>query len=168
MARFLYHGFSRTHRRIHRLILAIFFTFGLLSGVFLFLRADNSFLFLMYRAASCRVSIIGLAATLYLPFLFSAFAVSFRRPSLLRVFAFLKALCFSYIGMGILTAYGSSGWLALPLLMFSDICSLPILWVYWLRQLGPGRAREEFHFLIWLSVIGSLDYFIISPFMASL
>lgn len=168
MARLLYHDFQQFRRRMYWLPLAIFYVFGLLNGGYLFLRADESFVSMMYRAASCRVSIAGLAAVIFLPFLFSAFAVSLRRPWLLWLVVYGKALCFAYVALGILAAYGRGGWLALPLLMFSDVFTIPVLWVYWLRSSASEGSRLVPICWMWLMFIGSLDYFIISPFVASL
>lgn len=168
MARFLHHDFQRIRRRTNWLSLAFFFVLGLFSGGYLFLRADDSFAFLMCRALSGRVSIVGLASVSVLPFLFSAFAVSLYLPRLFRVVAYCKALTFSYVALGIWAAYGSGAWLAHLLLMFSDICTIPLLWLYWLRHSeAPGRDGDGCY-LITLIFIGSLDYFIVSPFAAAL
>lgn len=169
MARLLYHDFQRFCRRMNWFPLAFFFVLGLFSGGYLFLRADDSLTSLMGRALSCRVSIVSLASVLFLPFLFSAFAVYVSRPGLFRLIAYCKALSLSYVSLGVLEAFGHGGWLALPLLMFSDLCALPLLWLYWLRHLEPGpRGNGNLRFAIWLLFAGSVDYFIVSPFVASL
>ncbi len=168
MARFLHHVFQHTHRRMYRFPIALCFTFGLLVGGFLFRRADISFLHMMYRAMTSRVTIVGLAAVSFLPFLISAFAVSFRRFRLLPLIAFVKALLFSYVMLGIMAAYGNGSWLACLLLMFSDILSLPVLLLYWLRQSREAEQSQDLLFLSLLIFIGSMDNFIVSPIAASL
>lgn len=115
-----------------------------------------------------RVTIVGLAAVSFLPFLISAFAVSFRRFRLLPLIAFFKALLFSYVSLGIMAAYGDGGWLSCLLLMFTDVLSLPVLLLYWLRQSRETTQSQDLLFLSLLVLIGSMDYFIISPIAASL
>ena len=168
MARFLYHDFQLDHRRIYWLPLAFFFQLGLICGGYLFLCTEDSFLSVTRLALGSRVTVVGLAGVLLLPFLLSAFAVSLRHIWLLYPVAFWKALCFSFVSLCILVAFGSGGWLALPLILFSDLLSFPALWLFWLRGLrGDGRLGVG-SMVVWLGAVGCLDYCIISPFAASL
>ena len=163
LARFLHHDFQRTARRMDRGALAFFWMLGLLAGGWLFSSPDNSVSSLMSLALFRQASIVGLVGVLLLPFLITAFAVLLRWQWLLRTAVFCKALSFSCVALGILYFFGEGGWLAFPLLMFSSVCSLPVLWMYWLR---PGDGEWGYGAL--LILIGSLDYFIISPFAAAL
>ncbi len=142
---------------------------GLVSGSFFSVSAGNSFLLTMRAAASSHVSIFGLLASILLPLLFSAFAVYISQPWLLVPIAFGKAFFFSYLALAVLSAFGSAGWLIRWLLMFSDSLSLPVLWWYWLRAVSGRRkfADTAAAFLAAL-VIGSVDFYMISPVLANL
>ena len=170
MARFLRHDHHPTYRRTYRLILAFFWLLGLLSGGYLFHRADDSFVSMMCSAVDRRVSIVGLASVIFLPFLFSAFAVYLRHPRLLWLVAFGKALCFSYTALAVLSGYGCAAWLALPLLMFSDIGSIPLLWLFWLgsREGSDAPTGRTIRLFFAAGCIGCVDYFIVSPFLCGL
>ena len=166
MARFLYHDFHRTYCRIKWLPLA--FLGGILSGVYLFQRADGYFSLMMCRALSCRVSIVSLAAAYLLPFLFSAFAVYFHQTWLFGIVAYCKALSFSCVALGIGAAFGDGAWLACILLLFCDICTIPFLWFYWIRPLRAPGSFEGYSFWMMLIMLAGLDYFVIAPFAAAL
>lgn len=70
-----------------------------------------------------------------------------------------------------MSAYGSAGWLVRWLLMFSDILTLPLLCLFWLRAFSHERS-QSLCFAAAVGVIavfiGSLDYTVVSPFAAML
>lgn len=125
----------------------------------------------MMRAAACAcVSITGLLAAIILPFLLSALAVYLQSLRLLPLIAFGKAFLVSFLGLSLLEAFGSAGQLVRWLLMFSDCCSLPLLFWYWLRHIsGPGRLTWSGTALVLLValLIGGFDYCVVSPFLAA-
>lgn len=162
MARFLYSNFFFSGRRIRSVFLAVFWMLGLFFGFRMFLRADAAFLSLMCRVRCHRVSIIGMAGVLFLPFLLSAFAVSLRQHWLLPVIAFVRAACLAFIALGIVNVY-PGGWLAVLLLQFGSLVGDVILWVFWLR---PGSSNG-IYFLA-LAAIGCVDCFFLSPFLVGL
>ena len=170
MARFLHQVFQPSHRRMYWLPLAFFFLLGLFTGGWIFLQTDPSYTSLMCLAMRSRVSIVGLAGVLLLPFLFSTFAVSLGWPRLLFLIAYGKACTFSCVALCVLTAYGTGGWLAFPLLLFSDVCILPCLWLFWVCHLGGQRCSWQSlaSYMIAAAAVGSVDYYIISPFLACL
>lgn len=107
----------------------------------------------------------------FLPFLFSAFAAYFSRPKLMLLICFWKALCFGFCGFGISIAYGQCSWLMRMLLMFSDLCSLPILLCYWSRYAWGNRRPDwcgNVSVLSLLLIITTIDYCFISPFTVRL
>ena len=117
------------------------------------------------------VSIVGLFCAACFPFLFSAFAVYMGLRWLLYPVCFGKAFVFSLISSAIWMHFGSSGWLAWLLIMFSDVISLPLLYRYWLRHISGFREFSVAEVLLSVScflVIGSVDYCCISPFLAIL
>lgn len=171
MARFLVHDFSAQKRREGRWLLAFGWALGLICGYCLFLHTDDPVLSLMRTAVKCRVSISGLVNVTLIPFLISAMAVSLSRPRLLALVAWGKAFSFAFVSLCTLRAFGGGGWLAWPLVMFSDICVMPVLWLYWLRHISGGRGfslRELVPYLLAAGLIGVADHLFISPFLAGL
>lgn len=151
-------------------VLACAYFIGLFSGVLISMSASDALVSTMRAAVFGRVSIFGLLSTILLPLLFSAFAVYISRPVLLIPIAFFKAFLFSFLGMGILAAFGSAGWLVRCLLMFSDILTMPLLWWYWIRSSSNQGTCQRSSLVCAAAVclIGSLDYCVISPFLANL
>lgn len=151
-------------------ILASSFFLGHLLGVWFSSGAGNTFYATMRAAVSGRVSIIGLLAAMVLPFLFSAFAVYIKQPILLVPIAFAEAFLFSWLGYGIYTACGSAGWLVVILVMFGQLCALPLLYWYWQYHIGGLRFELPRFCLILtvLVVISFIDYYLIAPFLANI
>lgn len=167
------HSFFRLPVFWHRhcaLVLASSFLLGHLLGVWFSGIASEHYLSAMRAVVSSRVSIIGLLSSMVLPFLFSAFAVYLQQPVLLIPIAFMKAFLFSYLGYGLYTAWGSAAWLVTGLTMFGSLCSMPVLYWYWLRHMG-GRRFEILPFCLILGIlvmIGMMDYCLIVPFLANI
>ena len=152
------------------LVLAAFFFLGHFLGVWFSGLASEHLSSAMRTVVSSRVSIIGLLSSVVLPFLISAFAVFLGRPVLLFPIAFWKAFLFSYLGFGLNTAWGSAGWLISPLVMFGSLCSMPVLYWYWLRGIRGHRFEIGLFGLILglLLLILAVDYYLIVPFVAGL
>ena len=167
MARFLHRCFICLRRNANTAFLAACFLTGLILGIRMSHGVDFS-VSLMRGALSSTVSIVRLLSVLLLPLLFSALAVFFSKPQLLYPIAFLKAFVFSFVSAGICTGFGSAGWLARPLIMFSDSLSLPMLWLYWLRHI-PGRrtfqAADVMVIAGCVGLVGLLDQFLIMPLL---
>lgn len=171
MARIFHHGLPDFWRKGSTTFLALSFLLGLVFGVAVFSAAGDSFLSLMRGILSGSVSIVGLLCVTFLPFLFSAFAVSISEPWLLLPVSFGKAFLFSLVSLGLLQGFGSAGWLVRWLLMFSDLVSLPLLYGFWQRHISGERRycfAECFALLSFFFLIGSVDYCCISPFLADL
>ena len=153
------------------MILACVWICGLLSGTFLSLSAGDTLFSTMRAAVYCGMSISGLLCVLFLPLLFTVLAVYISRPLLLLPVAFLKAFLFSFSGTGIFTALHVSGWLFWCFLMFSDILTLPFLWLVWLDSLSDdhkavfGRCMLSMFAAL---LIGCFDYAFVAPFLARL
>lgn len=131
----------------------------------------------------CRVHLSSLAALIYplffslrckilfalLPFLLSAFAVSFSRPAWLLLICGMKATLFSFCCVILCLCYGQAGWLARWIFLFFDVCSLPLLFFYWLRNIGirSGKRWAE-HMLLFLALVFLIliDYRIVTPYAA--
>ena len=171
MARFLLHEGASVSRRAPLVLLALAFLAGLLVGCFFHTPAELDSVSWMRRVAEAPVSVVSLLSVTLLPFLFSAFAVYVSQYWLLVPIAFWKAMSFSRVACWITAAYGSAGWLMRFLLMFTDLFTLPLLVLFWLRYGGKGRRLTALSALLYCMVavaIGSIDFWIISPFLAGL
>lgn len=150
--------------------LVICWFLGLLVGIVIACGADDSY-FLTMLSDEFTVSITGLLMVVVLPFLFTAVAVFLSNRFMLLTVVFLKAFSFGYIGFGIMSVYSSASWLVRFLLMFSDICSLPLLMWLWIRCTDQLDHFPKAELLVCLAVslaFGILDVWIVSPFSAML
>ena len=167
MARFLLHDFGSIRRRC---FLAAGWIIGLLLGYGLYLHADENVVSLMRGVLTSPVSIAGLVNVTLLPFLFSAFAVYLGYARFLPVLAAGKAFGFGFVLLCAMDQFGSAGWLACPLLLFSDMGTVVVLWLYWLQASdGAGFSFRALAPYVGAAVlIGSLDYWVIGPFLAGI
>ena len=171
MVRFFRVNFSDDPRRRTAALLAFFWCFGLVTGAAFAASAHISSFPLMRTALMSCVSISGAVAVLLLPLLFSAFAVYISKIRLLIPIAFLKAFFFSYLGTAVMRSFPSSGWMLRFLLLFSDCLAAPLLILLWLRlsRSSPRTCAVSIPAAaIALSLIGCLDFYIVSPFLVSL
>lgn len=171
MDRFLYLNLPKFTCRVSPFFLAVSFFLGHFLGVCFSLGASDSFYSMMRMAVFSPASITGLLSAVTLPFLCSAIAVYLKQPLLLLPVAFLKAFCFSCVGLGVLSCFGSAGWLIWFLLQFSDCCTLPVLYWYWRRHISGTGSFDWAVSMVILSallLVGSFDYCVISPFLANI
>lgn len=171
MARFLHPELSPAFRKWGELLLALSFVCGLLFGILLFRVAGNSLISLMPGILTCPVSIVDLLIPFTLPFLLSAIAVYLCIPGTLPFICFLKTTQFSFVSCGVMASFGSSGWLIRILFLFSDICCLALLYLYWLRHISVGRLFSRIEvcfFLVAAVLITGIDYLVIFPFLQGL
>lgn len=160
---------SLLFRRKNSLLLAFVWTLGLIGGIYAIFAADHFPVSLMHGFSSETMSIVHLLSLTALPFLFSILAVWAIKPALIMMLCFVKAFLFSYVSLGILQYYGSSGWLIHFLLLFHECASIPILYFFWLRGLYDIGFFHNFEGVLLVSLgllVGSIDYSIISPFLA--
>ena len=144
---------------------------GCWAGILTGSNAGVIYLSLMRGALGCSVSIVGLAFSVFLPFLLSAFAVYWNRPRFLYIISFVKAWSFTFAAYGICQAFGSAGWLVRFLVQFSDICLLcPLCW-FLLRHIRSGSQlwRRDLEFCtLAAAAVCSIDYCVVSPFVVAL
>lgn len=171
MARFLHHSLKISGRNWRDFLLALSWILGLISGCTLCLSADTTAFSLMRMAPGCPVSIVRLLAVTFLPILFSGFAAFVSQTWLLIPIAFFKSFTFSAAYIAVMLSFGSAGWLIGFLLMFSSICTMPILILYWIRYSRKGYSLALWHKIAFISLIFAvcgIDFFVISPFLAGL
>ena len=149
-------------------LLAFLWTAGLFLGTLAAQFAGPSF---SLMRPSSGVSIVTPLVAAAFPFLLAAFAVHIHRPKLLLFLCFCKAFCFAFCGCLIWCAYGSAGWLVRFLLMFTDICMVPVLCWFCMRHItGPiiSEKRDLAVCIVIAVIVAGIDYFAVSPFLAKL
>lgn len=142
---------------------------GLFLGLLLYCGSAPSFFSLMRSSVS--VSIVGCFFSSFLPFSISAFAAIIHRPWFLLAAVFFKGLCYAYISIGLLSVLGDGSWLIRLFFMLPDICSLPLLYVFWQRCLRFGGLPPVTEFLFWLCgliLIIGMDFYVFFPFFTGL
>ena len=171
MARFFCLDLSKLWRKGCRFFLACFWLSGILCGVLAFLSAGRTLVSLMRSTLLVPVSIVGMLCVTILPFLLSAFAVSLSKPVFLLPICFGKAFLFAFVSIGILQAFGSAGWMFRWILLFSDCVCVPLLYWFWLRHISGVRSLYGGEAALMCALgllIGSVNFSIISPFLAGL
>ena len=169
--------FTKARPRIHlqlsrsQWLLFVFWISGLVLGTCFATAASKHYLLMMRMAPQSHVTIVGLAVTVLLPFLSSAFAVYKDRLWLVYPICFAKVFAFASCGYGITAAFGSAGWLVRLLLQFSDILTMPILCWFVLRHISGRKMvlKRDFGICLGLEVIiCCLDLWYISPFLSTI
>lgn len=169
MYRFFHFDLSAWRCKKWIFLLACAWFLGLVSGVLFSMSASGVIGSAMRAALRSRVSIIGLLSAMLLPLLLSAFAVYIGAPAFLLPIVFVKAFLIAWMGAGILSAFGSAGWLIRILLMFGDSLSLPFLWWYWQKATAELHSwRHCILVAVCMLSIGCLDYYVVSPFLVNL
>lgn len=153
------------------IFLAFLWLGGLLSGYVLSRFLGDVFYSLMRQAMLCPVSIVSALVFNAFPFMIAAFAVYIGSPRLLYVLCFCKLLLFGCLAFGVLTAYGSAGWLVRQMLQFSDLCLLPVLYWFVSSHIKGERAQLLRDLLICLlaaSLVSLADSRAVAPFLAAI
>ena len=120
-----------------------------------------------FRFVSAYQSPITFWLPTFLPFLFSALAVYLRIPKLLVLICAIKAALFGFCGCSICLSYHQSSWLVLVLFLFTDLCTVPVLYLYWLRSLCAKNSASWSTYLCFGSfflAICAIDWYFILPF----
>lgn len=166
-----FQSFSLSLRKYGKWFLAICWFIGMLFGIGAGRNASDFLIPTMRSAAVATVSIPGLLVASALPFLLSAYAVSISEPWLLLIISAYKAFGFSFCAFAVSLTFGQSGWLVRFLFLFSDHCLIPVLYLYWLRHISGERTFSFWEAVAVTAVavlIGCIDYYLISPFLATL
>ncbi|MBQ7415636.1 MAG: hypothetical protein IJW14_01200 [Oscillospiraceae bacterium] len=152
-------------------LLGIGWLLGIVLGGLSAAQAEDVLVPLIRDGAGRYASVVGLLATTLLPFLLSAFAVSLSEPWLLLIISTCKAFSFAFCAFGVSLAFGPSGWLVRFLFLFSDLCLIPLLYLYWLRHIRGECRHIPWELPLCLSAalaVGMVDYWFISPFLVSI
>ena len=158
-------------RRTASRFLAISWFLGIALGCLAAETARSVLVDLIRRCVGAEQSIIGVLTVTALPFLLSAFAVSFSKPWLLLFISTCKAFSFSFCAWGICLAFGQSGWLVLFLLLFSDVLLVPLLYFYWLRHIRGDQGPDVWELPVLLAAaitVAFIDHQFVAPFLVAL
>ena len=170
MDRFLYPRVALYLRKPGQHLLCVTWLIGLSAGIFVSSLASSSFYLLMRSAVFCKVSIVSLLLSTFLPFFFSAYALSANQQWLIVPVCFIKAFLFSAIACGLLFSYGTAGWLLVVFLLFCDICTIPLLWLFWFCHLDQDKTLHILDFTCFggtcVCVVG-MYYYWITPYIAN-
>lgn len=153
------------------LLLAFIWFLGLTSGRYYAEHASATYLLLMRAAPQYRLSIIGLAVSVLLPFLISVGAVYFSQPIVLYILAYLYSLLFSFACCCLRIIFADAGWLIQFMLLFSHCMAIPFYCWFTLRYLnGKGTTfiRDSLIVVVAIFIAGTFDLLVISPFLAAL
>ncbi len=132
---------------------------------------DPYIISLMRRVIYSPVSIVGLTAVLGLPLIITVLAFCFKSLAVIYIYSAMKAFCSGMIEFAICAAFGYAGWMVSILLLFSSMCSTVLLLLMLLQHIEgfkPSFAQDVIHCFIAVFIIGSIDYFLVSPFFVSL
>lgn len=145
--------------------------FGIVFGILVAFSCDELHFSLMCRAFLEPVSIVPLLSTLFLPLVIYSISVHFHKPFILYFAVLLKGLGYSFFLSCISSSFYDAYWLVAVLFLFSDtFMLLPVLWL-WYRGLYAKKAVGKRWLLCYICLavfVGSLDYFVISPFFCRL
>ena len=157
--------------KLRKYLLAFSWCLGLLMGIATAHTASDKLVPLMYIATRSDVSVTGLFVSCVFPILLSACEVYFSEPWLLLPISTLKAFGFGFCSFGVSLAFGSASWLVRLLFLFSDICVIPLLFLYWIRHIGDvsGKTGRELAGCIAVATaVAATDFYVISPFLVKL
>ncbi len=129
----------------------------------------DHYLLLMRMATGCRVSIVGTAVSVMMPFLVSLFFIVHSKPWLAYLACILHISDFSAAAYAIAASFNSAGWLIRQMMQFSDLCLIPILLNFCACRLGNKISTRMIAIgIMFVMIIGMIDYGLISPFLANL
>lgn len=154
-------------RREMPLVLACCWICGLLCGVAFFSVSSPETFSVMRRAVLCPVSIVGLINAALIPFLLSAFFALLSMNWMVMGICFVKAFLFAFVSLGMLSGFGSGGWLLRFFLLFGDSTALPLLYWCWMRFVRAAAHSWIMIAVVCCLLLGAiiLDYRVIAPFV---
>ena len=150
------------------LSLTSFWIVGLFIGVCL-AYFDTTFSFsLMLSAVQQPMSIVGLFACVFLPFLiFYSVCISGRYP-VIWVIILLKAIGFSFSCVLIIKYFDSAAWMIAFLFQFSDVFSLILLFHAVVSDFVRSCKFRKYIYFVLLFMVAITDYCVIAPLLQQL
>lgn len=163
----LFESFSQLWwRKVSKVFLALFFLSGSLFGLYFYFVSGPSFSSLMRSMYCSSVSIVGLCFATVLPYLLSVFAVYFSAPALMLLIGFCKAFLTAFVSIDIHLSFGSAGWLACILFLFSDYLLMPVYYSFWHHHISGEWSLCILEIIAAVSfslLVACIDYRFIFP-----
>ena len=122
---------------------------------------------LMHISAGRSVSIVGSFVAVVVPYFVSVLVVTNFKRWLIYAICSVRIFLFTAAYFAISAGFGSAGWLIGLMLLFPDITLIPMLIFMSIRQfLGLSAKRDRVLAMVYIGVIGILNYCTVSPFLA--
>ena len=134
----------------------------------IFSAALNPFYASMMRISAGRsVSIVGSFVAVTVPYFVSVLVVTNSKHWLVYLLCAVRIFLFTAAYFAICVSFGSAGWLIGFMLLFPDTTLIPVLLFIGIRRLlGTSTKRNWVFAMVYIEVIGILNYCTVSPFLA--
>ena len=162
-----HYAFHAERRKGSTIFLAFSCVIGFLVGFFIFRKTEPLPFLLMRSTLNFAVSIVGSLFCILLPFLISAFAVTFGIPWLIYLLCFWEAFLYFYVSLVFIVGYQPFGFTVRCFLLFGNLISFPCLYFYWINYLSKNQHSISWEKIIFLLVgilIGLVDYYLAASF----
>lgn len=154
-------------RRSCKLMLTFLWAVGFLCGCYCAACADN-LASLMRACCDADVSIVGLFFVPFFPFLISAVAVYCSAPLIICLTGLCKAFLLGFCVCAVYFCFSGGGWLVCLLLLFTDIVTVPALFLFQFRAVcGTWKrtCRDGILALAWFAAVTAVDRIWIVPLL---
>lgn len=142
---------------------------GASCGILFAAFVGEPYITLMLSAARQPLSIVGSTTAFFLPFLVAVFLILYSKPWLLYSICAAYICSYTAIGWSCCHHFGTGGWIVAFLLQFPNHMIIPSLLYLTVRRLSCKSCRRIGICLTPIAaVLGILDYWLISPFLADL
>lgn len=150
-------------------ILAILVLISSGLGVFYAASADQSYLHLMRMAAGRPVSIVGSLVAVFIPYVVSVLVATNFKPWPVYLVIAAHVFRFSSAGWAVAISFGTAGWLISFMFLFADIFLIPMLLLFSVNRLSGKISRNLVILcLLYIGLIGIINYCAVSPFLAKI
>ena len=151
--------------------ISLFWLVGLLLGICLAATNSERYAPVTFAALTQESSFARIAFINCFTLTLIAFLRFYHRYLMILPIIFLLSLSRGFTGMAIYVLLGSGAWVVRMLFLFSSICVSVILWWLLLSRRDSEQCsliRLLRRMLIAVLIISIVDYFVISPFLASI
>lgn len=170
MVKFLNTNLSARRCNAFCILLTFLWVLGLAVGTGVSVWIHDDLYNVISLAVDANISVLNLVFAIFVPFLLS-FLCLHLSSTYLFLLAFIKSFIFSFVYVSYFLTFETSAWLICFLSMFSDLFSLPILWLIWLRPISESQysvLRTAFLSLSAVFLICCVDYSYVAPFLDKL
>lgn len=159
---------TASENRLKPFLFSLFWYSGLVFGLYSFFCSDFYSIQLMRRSLTAPVSIVSLAKIYTLPLLFIFLFSLYGIPWIVYLYGFANAAAFSFLSIGILSAFCSANWLIWFLIMIFDCLVSTAFCFFVFRSFRRYCIWNLFCFTFVLLAIAVIEYCLVLPFGAIL